>query len=51
MRSDQTAVSGLGLMSQPVVVVRPDARAHEVLALADAEGVHHFPSVEHTPAG
>lgn len=45
MRTDQTAVSGL--MSQPVVVVGPDARAHEVLALADAEGVHHFPIIEH----
>jgi CBS-domain-containing membrane protein len=34
------------MMSAPVVTIGPDARAGEVLALADARGVHHFPILE-----
>jgi acetoin utilization protein AcuB len=45
MQTSQTAISEL--MSLPVVTVGPNARAQEVLALANAKGVHHFPIVEH----
>jgi predicted transcriptional regulator len=44
MQTDRIAVSEL--MSLPVVTVSPDARAQEVLALAEAKGVHHFPIVD-----
>lgn len=43
MQVDQIAVSGL--MSLPVLTVAPNARAQEVLAVAELNGVHHFPIV------
>lgn len=33
------------LMTAPVITIAPDARAEDVLALARAHGVHHFPIV------
>jgi CBS-domain-containing membrane protein len=33
-------------MSVPVVTIGPNARVREVLALAEAKGVHHFPILE-----
>ena len=33
-------------MSLPVVTIDPEARARDVLELAEAKGVHHFPIVE-----
>jgi len=45
MQPTETAISEL--MSLPVLTVGPDARAEEVLTLAAAKGVHHFPIVEH----
>lgn len=44
MQSNPTPVSVL--MSAPVVTIAPNASAADVLALADAHGVHHFPIVE-----
>jgi predicted transcriptional regulator len=44
MQRIQTSVSEL--MSSPVTTIGPDARARDVLALALAEGVHHFPIIE-----
>jgi predicted transcriptional regulator len=43
MQTIQTSVSEL--MTAPVVTIGPDALAGEVLALAHAEGIHHFPIV------
>src|SRR3954463_629356 len=34
------------LMSLPVVTIGPEARTQEVLALAEAKGIHHFPILE-----
>jgi len=44
MQRIQMSVSEL--MTQPVVTIGPDARAQDVLALAEAKAVHHFPIVE-----
>lgn len=41
MQTIQTSVSDL--MIAPVVTIGPDALAGEVLTLAKAEGIHHFP--------
>jgi len=43
MHTTQTSVSKL--MTAPVVTIGPDALAEEVLALARAKGIHHFPIV------
>ena len=43
MQTTQNAVSSL--MSAPVTTIGPDARVDEVLTLAEAQGVHHFPIV------
>jgi predicted transcriptional regulator len=42
MHTNQTVSDS---MSLPVLTVGPDARVGEVLALADSNGVHHFPLV------
>ena len=44
MQPSQASVSEH--MSLPVVTIAPDARAADVLALAQTKGVHHFPIVE-----
>jgi len=35
------------LMSHPVISIPPETRVAEVFGLADREGVHHFPIIEH----
>jgi predicted transcriptional regulator len=42
MQTNQTVS---GSMSMPVLTVGPDAQVQQVLALADSNGVHHFPIV------
>lgn len=42
MQTNQTVS---GSMSLPVLTIGPDAQVQQVLALADANGVHHFPIV------
>jgi predicted transcriptional regulator len=42
MQTNQTVS---GSMSMPVLTVGPDAQVQHVLALADSNGVHHFPIV------
>jgi len=45
MQTHHASVSEL--MHMPVLTIGPSARAHDVLALAQAQGVHHFPIVQH----
>jgi len=45
MQTHHASVSEL--MHMPVLTLGPSARAHDVLALAQAQAVHHFPIVQH----
>ena len=41
----QTSLSVVGLMSSPLIAVSPGTRVDEVLGLAHAKRIHHFPIV------